>query len=247
MAEPPVATPVPAPAAQSSRWEDFIDVFYAPAAVFRRRAAESFAVPLLVVAVAMAILAITNAGVLQPVIDAEFARATRGVMQANPAVTPEALDRMKSIGAGVQRYGTIVVAILGMLILGSMTWLVGKLVDSRETWHQAMVVACYAWVPRVVEQLVYGVEGLLMNPDQLTSHYALQIGPARFLNPDTTSPVVMSMLGRVDLFTLWVTVLLAIGVYAVGKVSKARAGVAGVLFWAVGALFTLLQALRQPT
>lgn len=245
MTEPHVAAPVPAPAERASRWEDFIDVFYAPADVFRRRAAESFAVPMLVVAVVMAVLAITNAGVLQPVMDAEFARATAAAMKANPNVTPETMARMKSFGEGVQRYGTIVVSLIGLLILGSMTWLVGKLVESRQTWHAAMVVACYAWVPRLVEQIVYGVEGLLMNADQLTSHYALQIGPARFFDVDSTSPVLMALLGRLDLFTLWVTVLLAIGVYATGRVSKNRAAVAGVLFWSAGALFTLLQALRQ--
>ena len=247
MTEPQVAAPVPAPVERASRWEDFIDIFHAPAEVFRRRASESFAIPMLVVAVAMAILAITNAGVLQPMMDAEFTRATAATMKANPAITPEALDKMKSIGEGVQRYATIVVAILGMLVVGSMTWLVGKLVEARESWTTAMVVACYAWVPHVVEQIVYGVEGLLMSPDALTSHYALQLGPARFLSVDSTSPVLMAVLGRLDLFTLWVTVLLAVGVYATGKISKSRAAVAGVLFWMVGAVFVVLQALRQPT
>lgn len=245
MTEPQVAAPVPAPAERTSRWEDFIDVFYAPTDVFRRRVSQSFAVPMLVVAIAMAVLAFTNAGVLQPVIDAEFARQSQALLRANPSLTPDALARGKAVGEGIQRYGTIVVALIGMLLLGSMTWLVAKLVESRQTWHAAMVVACYAWVPRVVEQLVYGVEGLLVNTDQLTSHYALQLGPARFFDVDATSPILMAILGRLDLFTLWVTVLLAIGVYATGKVSKNRAAVAGVLFWVVGALFTLLQALRQ--
>ena len=245
MTEPHVAAPVPAPAERTSRWEDFIDVFYAPAEVFRRRASESFAVPLLVVALAMAVLAITNAGVLQPMLDAEFARQTQAAMRANPAITPEMLDRMKGFGEAIQRYGTIVVAIIGMLLVGTFTWLVAKLVDSKQTLHASIVVACYAWVAHVVEQIVYGIEGLLMNPDQLTSHYAVQIGPARFLDVDHTSPVVMALLDRLDLFTIWVTVLLAIGVYAVGKVSKQRATVAGVLFWTVSAVFVLLQALRQ--
>ena len=243
MTEPQVAAP--APAARASRWEDFIDIFHAPAEVFRRRANSSFAVPMLVVAVAMAVLAITNAGVLQPVMDAEFARATQSAVRANPALTPEALDRMRSIGEGVQRYATIVVSIVGLLVLGSMTWLLGKLVEARESWKTAMVIACYAWVPLVVEQIVYGVEGLLMDPDRLTSHYALQLGPARFLSVDGTSPVLMALLGRVDLFTLWVTVLLAVGVYATGKISRSRAVVAGVLYWVAGAALVVLQALRQ--
>jgi hypothetical protein len=38
------------------------------------------------------------------------------------------------------------------------------------------------------------------------------------------------------LITLWVTVLLAIGVYATGNITKARAVVFGVLIWVIGSL-----------
>lgn len=228
-----------------SRWEDFIDIFYAPAEVFRRRAADGFGLPMLVISVALAILAITNAGVMQPIMDAEFHRQTAAILRQNPQVTADALEKMKSFGEATQRYGTIVVVPLVLLLLGVMTWLVSKLVDSGQTLKASILIACFAWVPRVVEQIVNAVQGLLMNADQLTSRYAIQLGPARFFDADTTSPVVMTILGRLDLFTLWVTVLLAIGTYAVGMVPKSRAAVAGVLFWCVGTIFPLLGVLRQ--
>jgi hypothetical protein len=96
-----------------------------------------------------------------------------------------------------------------------------------------------------VQAIVNAVQGLIMSPDQLNSLMKLSLSPARFLNPDTANPIVLQLLNRFDLFTIWVTVLLAIGVYATGRVSKDRAAVAGVLFWIVGGLPALFGALRQ--
>ena len=75
-----------------------------------------------------------------------------------------------------------------------------------------------------------------MDPAKLTSQLALSIGPARFFDPDTTNPLLFQVLGRFDLFTLWSTVLLAIGLYVTGKVTKDRAVIFGVLIWIVGSI-----------
>ena len=44
---------------------------------------------------------------------------------------------------------------------------------------------------------------------------------------------------------IWVTVLLAIGLYVVGKVSKQQAAIAAAITWVVGALPVVFGALRQ--
>ena len=85
----------------------------------------------------------------------------------------------------------------------------------------------------------------LLSPDKLNGVIKLSFSPARFLDPATANPVLVQVLNRFDLFTIWVTVLLAIGVYVTGRVSKSQATIAGVLFWIVGAIPALLGALRQ--
>jgi hypothetical protein len=62
------------------------------------------------------------------------------------------------------------------------------------------------------------------------------------MDPDTTNPLLYQLLGRLDLITIWVTVLLAIGLYVTGKVSKERAVVFGILIWIIGSLPALRQA-----
>ena len=240
MSQPNVVTATP----QASLWEDFVDIIVAPASVFRRRERGSWFIPLLIVTIAIAVIAFASRGVMQPVMDAEFERVADG-MRKNPQITEEMIDRARSVGAFFTTYGPIIITPISIIIVGLMTWLVAKLVDSRQTLHAALVVAAYAFVPRVVQFIVNAVQGLILRPDQLTGIIKLSFSPARFLDPTTASPVLVQVLNRFDLFTIWVTVLLAIGVYVTGRVSKRQAAVAGVLFWIVGSIPALLSALRQ--
>ncbi len=81
-----------------------------------------------------------------------------------------------------------------------------------------------------------------MDPAKLTGQMAISLSPARFFEPDQPSPITYQFLGRLDLITIWVTILLAVGLYVTGKVSKGRATIFGVLMWLIGALPALRQA-----
>jgi hypothetical protein len=98
-----------------------------------------------------------------------------------------------------------------------------------------------------VQGIANAVQGLLLKPEQLNSLAKLTFSPARFADAATTSPVMLQILMRFDLFTIWVTVLLAIGLYATGRVSKQRAVIGGILFWLVGSIPAILGGLRQTS
>ena len=240
MSQPNVAAATPT----ASLWEDFVDIFFSPANVFRRRERGSWLIPLLIITVAVGIITIASRGVLQPVIDAEFERAA-DQLRKNPQITEEMIERTRGFTNFFTIWGPIIFTPISAIIVGFMTWLVAKLVDSKQTLHAALVVASYAFVPRVVQAIVNAIQGLVLSPDQLNGVVKLSLGPARFLDLATTKPLVVQILNRFDLFTIWVTILLAIGVYVTGRVSKQQATVAGVLFWIVGAIPAILGALRQ--
>jgi hypothetical protein len=63
------------------------------------------------------------------------------------------------------------------------------------------------------------------------------------MDPDG-SQVMLALASRVDLFTIWVTVLLAIGLHVVGKITRQQAGIVAGLTWVVGALPAVFGALR---
>ena len=236
----------PAPAAKPAAWwEDFIDIFYAPSEVFARRANSGFGIPMLVVTVLIALLAIANSGVMQPIMDAEFSRGTAAAMRKNPQLTADMLAKTRGIGEGIAKYGAIVFVPVAIFLTGLALWLSGKLVDAKESVSQAVLVVSYAYVPRVLEGVLTGVQGLVLDPEALNGRFKVSLGLGRVLDPDTASPILLALVGRIDVFTIWVTVLLAIGLSVTGRIPRSRAAIAAVLVWVIGALPALLGALRS--
>lgn len=240
--DPSTGTP-PTPA-KAALWEDFVDIFTTPAAVFARREKGSFWIPTLTIAAVVGVVFIANQGVLQPMLDAEFQRATAAAMRNNPAVTPEMMSRMRSFGEKMAMVMAFLGVPIAVFLIATALWLTGKLFDALQSFHAALVVAAYAYVPKLVESVLMTVQGLLMDPASLDGRYRMSLGPARFLDPDTVSPVLLAVLGRVDVITLWVTVLLAIGLSVTGKISRPKAAIAAAIVWILGGLFPLWQALQ---
>jgi hypothetical protein len=235
----------PAPDKPASRWEDFIDIFYAPSIVYERRQNSGFGIPMLVVTVLIGLIALANSGVMQPIMDAEFARQTAIMMKKNPQITAEMMEKGRAFGETIAKIGAFVVVPIGMFLTGLVLWIIGKFFDAKQTLAAAIMVAAYAYVPRILESILAGVQGLLMDPASLNGRYSISLGLGRFLDPDTASPMLLALLGRVDVFTIWVTVLLAIGLAVTGKIPRSKAALAAVIVWLVGALPGVLQAARM--
>jgi len=240
MTESTVAAP--SKPAQSSFWEDVIDIFFQPADVFRRRENRSVWPPMLFVAISIGIIFFATFNTLEPIFSAEFNRNAAKIMAKNPQITQEVMDKQRAIGESFTRYGIAIVMLVTMFIVGVVAWLVGKLVGSKQTFQAALVVAAWSYMPRVIGSVIAGAQGLLMDPSKLTSQMSITLSPARFMDPDAANPFLYQLAGRLDLITIWVTVLLAIGLYVTGKVSKERAAVFGILVWIVGSLPALRQA-----
>jgi hypothetical protein len=64
------------------------------------------------------------------------------------------------------------------------------------------------------------------------------------MDPDS-NPVLLTVLGNLDLITLWTLALMAIGLSVVARVTVKKGAIAAAMVWAVGMLPGLFQALRQ--
>ncbi len=208
----------PAPS-KAGLWEDFVDIFYAPSSVFARRADGKFGLALLFLIVTGTILFFLTKNAMQPIMDAEFTRQSAFFF---------------AIGLTISVFGA-----------GLVLWLVGKLFDAKESVAAAIMIATYSEVPRVVQILVNAAQALFMSPERLNAINSVGLNPARFMNPDTASAVSIALASRFDLFTIWITVLLGIGIYVVGKVTKQQAAIIAVIVWVVGALPAVFGALRS--
>jgi Yip1 domain len=225
-------------------WEDFVDIFYAPSAVFRRRETGSFFIPMAVVTLLCGVIFYLNSGALQPMFDAEFDRQMAMAMRQNPNIPPEAVDRMRGFAMRLQQVGMLIFMPLAICGIGVTTWLAGKLVEAKQTFRAAFVVAAYAYAPRIVDGILGGLQGLFLDPSQLDGRFRLTLGIGRFLDPDTVSPLLLAVVGRVDLITIWITVLVAIGLCVTGRIPMAKAAIAAAIVWVVGGLPLIIPALR---
>lgn len=243
-AVPPLPPDTGASADTAAWWEDYVDIFYAPSRVFRRRAEQGFGAPFVIVSLLAAILGFATFNALLPLAEGDIARAAALQMQKNPQLKPEQVTAMRPIMITVARLGIIVGTPIAIFITGLLLWLTGKALGARQSVNAALLVASFAFLPRALAFAVAGAEALLIDTSTRSSMFQLSLGPSRFLDPDTTPPGVVALLARMDVFTIWVTVLLAIGLRVTGKVSAGRAAAAGVILWILGGAPTILQLLR---
>jgi hypothetical protein len=231
-------------AAKAGLWEDFVDIFYAPSSVFARRADGKWGLPLLLLVVAGTILFFLTKNALAPIMDAEFARGSAKAMAQNPNVTAEQIAQGRGL---FETFAPVLFAIgLAVSVVGTgiVLWLVGKLFDAKESVAAAIMVATYSEIPRLVQILVNAAQALFMSPEKLNAANSVSFNLARFMDPDKTSAVMIALGSRIDLFTIWVTVLLAIGIHVVGRIPKQQAAIVAGITWVVGALPAVLGALR---
>lgn len=225
-------------------WEDFIDIFYHPSEVFERRRSGQFGMALLALLIISAVLFLALRNGLAPVMDAEMAKQAQAMAAKNPNITPDQIASSQAMMEKFAVVGYVLFLPVGILITAILLWLVAKFVSASVAFAGAMMIATYSQFPRIAEIIVNALQGLMMNPSNITSRYSVQLGPARFMDP-STNPFVMTVLGGLDLFTIWVTVLLAVGLSVVARVPISRAAIAAVAVWFVGLLPALYQALSQ--
>lgn len=238
-----VIAPAP-PTKSASLWEDFVDIFISPSEVYERRRNSGFFLPLLIFAVLLTVLTVIGKPAMQPVFDAEFARATATAMKNNPAITADQMQKGRALTEKFQSVGVFFFGLIAPLLVGVLLWIAGKFVDAKEDIRAACMIATYAFFPRLLESLLNIAQGFLLDPASLNGRYRMSLGVGRFLDPDTASPVLLALVGRIDLFTIWVTILLAIGLSVVARIPRSRAAIAAALVWVVGMLPGLIGALR---
>lgn len=242
-----MTAPAAAAPKSASLWEDFVDIFYAPSQVYERRSDGRFGLALVIVSLLALVAFAAVKPAIQPAIDAQIDKSIEK-MRAKPGVTAEQVASAESIARKSGDIGAYVSAPVGtavsILVTGLGLWLLGKLFDAKQSYSQAAMVATYANVPRVLGLLLSGVLAFFMPPERITSMTSITLSPARFLDPGA-SPLLGAALARLDLFTIWVTVLLAIGLSVTGGISRRSAGIVAFILWLLGGVLAVAGAARQ--
>jgi hypothetical protein len=131
-----------------------------------------------------------------------------------------------------------------LLLLGVAVWLAAKVVGVAISAAQGVAIATLAMFPKLLDSVSGTLQALFLDERSLNSRFAVSLGVGRFLNPDTAGMTLLAVVGRIDLFTLWITVLVGVGLRVMGKASTAQAAAAAAIVWIAGGLPTFLLALR---
>lgn len=234
----------PTPPSRAGIWEDFVDIFVQPAQVFERRRDGKFGLALLALVVLTGILFFALRNGIAPIMDAEMAKQAAAMAAKNPNITPDQIAAQQGMMEKFAVVGYVLFMPIGILLTAIILWVAGKIVGASVAFAAAMMIATYSQFPRIVEMVLNALQGLVLSPESITGRYSVQIGPARFLDPSSNA-FVLTLLGGLDVFTIWVTVLLAIGLSVVARVPRSQAAIAAALVWLVGLVPALYQAISQ--
>ena len=240
---PPSATP---PRTRAALWEDFIDILYAPSQVFDRRRDGRFGLAWLIGFALLVGLVLSIRPLLQPYFEG-LASMQIDMMRRSGQKIPE--EMLTKIASGTERFGFVglpMAMFFFWLLTGCALWLVAKFFDARPSFSQAMMISTYANIPRwILGVVTTAVIALLSSPDRLRASAAsIYLSPAVLVSQDT-QPIAFALLSRIEPFTLWVTVLLGIGLSVVCRIPRSRAFAAAAALWVIGTIFALLSVLRQ--
>lgn len=210
------------PAEKASVFEDFIDIFHAPASVFARREKSGFGMQLLIVTVLCALFVFANRGLMSQIFDAEFQRGAAKAMAANPQVTADQMNSMRGIQEKVFGIVQYVTPPLIVFFTAFFVWLAGLVLKTKVTFGQAALIVTLAFIPRLLSFLATTLQVLLMDTSRITSPGAISLSPARFMDPDTSNAKLYAFLGNFDIFAIWYAVVIGIGIAVIAKVPRSK-------------------------
>jgi hypothetical protein len=210
----------------ASRWEDYIDVYFSPFELFRRRAHDKVAPPLLT------LLAL---GVLFYV---ALIPANRIVVRSSVPAEAQAqmsegmLNVMAWAGViGVPIMYTIMIAIAALLL-----WIGARIADIRADFSRTMLIATYAGFVMLLSQILASVLVLVGGEANFDMARSMSFGPLRFIGNEDMSGSVTAVLQRLDIFAIWQAVLWAIGLAVIYRVAMARAAAIAAVVWILFAI-----------
>ena len=235
------AAPQPADA-KASIFEDFIDIFHQPSQVFARRANSGFGLHLLLVSIIAAAFAFANRGYMTQLFAAEADRAGARMMAENPQITPEMLERGRGMQEGIGMFFGYAGTPVMIMVIALFAWLVARWVaGARISYGQAALITTLAWIPRLVGMFLTTVQVAVMDTSNQTSMFGLSASPARFMDPDATNPKLYGLAGSFDLFSIWSTILIAIGIAVIGRVPRAKGYIAAAVLFVLGTIPLLMR------
>jgi hypothetical protein len=161
---------------------------------------------------------------------------TNSRMRDLPADRKEANLAMQMKIGPAAAYGGIVLGfpIMALATAGVFLLVFRTAFGADVSFRQAFAIVCYSWIPLLFGSIMALAVMLLKTPEDFDLNYPTLTNIGAFLEPASTPKWLLSLGTSIDIFTIWVLVLLATGFGAVSRKISWGSSFAGVVgTWAV--------------
>jgi hypothetical protein len=173
-------------------------------------------------------------------------RSIRHQFETNPRLTqmdPAARQRAMEMQIRFSGVGSYVGVLLGVPIV-DLIWaalllgIVKGMMGATVRFKQVFAVIAWTGILGVISTALVIVVMFLKNPDDFNLQNPLVFNPGALMDPLTSSKFVYSLATSLDLFTIWMLVLIGIGLKAAGGKSLSTGGAMTAVFlpWVVWTL-----------
>lgn len=163
----------------------------------------------------------------------EMAKSARAAAQMEK-LSPEQRDRAVALQTKITAYfsyASPLLSLIGFAIIAGVLMATFNFGAGAEiTFKQSMAVVVYAYLPSLISSLL-GIVSLFVgvDPEGFNIRNPVATNPAYFMDP-TQHKFLYGAVSAVDVFALWIVVLLAIGYASVSKLKRSTT-IAVVLGW----------------
>jgi hypothetical protein len=240
----------PAAAAGLTQWQRVACTFTAPSKTFEdiKRGNRSWWLPLIVGALASYILfgaVVQKVGIRQTV--ENQIRMDPKAQERMAQTTPEQREQAYKISDGITEVIFIAGPLVGMLgalvvaavLMGTINFGFG----GRAKFGDLFAVVYYAWLPQVVKVLLgTAVIYAGMAPESFNIKNFAPTNLGAFLDPTDTAKALYALATSLDLVTIWMLVLMSIGVAAMAGVKRSAGYIAVFGWWVIIVFFGAVTA-----
>lgn len=211
--------------------DDILEIFVSPSKVFERRRNGGYGKLLLVLFVLTAIIVVATMSLVDPFLDAQIRlgmqqAAARGAALPEAATGAGAIQAQKWAISGAQVFLLPVFIWIGALF----AMLGGKVAGAPVSYKQGALIMTLASFPRLLQPILMAIQSFFIEPTSIRAMSDASLGPARFMDATTMSPMVTGLMANLDLIAIWSLVLVGIGIKVVGRGNSASAWIgAGVV------------------
>jgi hypothetical protein len=139
--------------------------------------------------------------------------------------------------ASIAAYASPLVFVpVGFLVAaGVLLGIANGLMSAGIRFKQMYAILCYSALPSLISTALAIVVVFIKNPDEFNIQNPIGFNPGAYLDPQTTSKFVHSLATSLDVFAIWIILLIAVGLKAAAgkRLSFAGALTAIALPWGV--------------